>query len=211
MATPTFSISILPVNLLGLTNTDSVNLYFALYHLTDTGDSWTQVPITVLPPLNVNGSLPPAGVFNMILADNLYKIFISDAPIVITDVIENPGYYILADMNIKACKKEMILRNLCPPTSGCDPVLDRKWLERRLRFHDLEQGLYYIYSNWIQHQAMTMLIVPTNQELLSMREYLDQLLDMCDCKSRECKQCAGGYVSVSNWTNQTRNEDCGCL
>jgi hypothetical protein len=194
---------------MALTNTDSVDLYFALYSLNDTGDDWEPVTVDFVAPLNVDGSLPPDGTFNMILADNLYKIFISDVAVVITDPITDPGYYILADMNIKACKKELILKNLCPSVGGCDPIADRKWLEKRLRFHDLEQGLYFIYSKWIQYQALTMLIVPTNQELLSMREYLDQLLAMCNCSSTECKQCSGGYISVSNWTNQSTS-DCGC-
>lgn len=209
MATPTFTLSLLPVNLMALKNTDTVPLFFAIYSLNNTGDNWTPVTVSSVSPLNVNGSLPAGGTFNMVLADNLYKIFTSDVAINITDPVITSGYYVLADMNIKACKKEMILRNLCPPVTGCDPIANNKWLERRLRFHDLEQGLYFIYSKWIQHQAMTMLIVPTNQELLSMREYLNQLLDMCDCKSRECKQCSGGYISVSNWTNQSTS-DCGC-
>ena len=197
---------------MALKNTDTVPLFFAIYSLNDTGDNWEPVTVDFVSPLNVDGSIPVAGTFNMILADNLYKIFISDAAIVIVDPVATSGYYVLADMNIKACKKEMILKNLCPPVNGCDPIADRRWLERRLRFHDLEQGLYFIYSKWIQYQAVTMLTVPTNQELLSMREYLDQLLDMCGCRSRECKQCAGGYVSVSNWTNNSyyTSEDCGC-
>lgn len=210
MPIPTFEIEVQPVNLLVLSNTDSVPLYFALYKLDDEGTGWDSVEILPLSPLEPDLSLPPDAVFQMILADNLYKIFISDSPLNITNPSEEVGYYVLADMNIKACKRELLLKNLCGFTTNCDNIADRKFLEKRLRFHDLEMGLYYIYSQWILKQAMTMLIVPTNQELQSMREYLDQLLDMCGCKSTNCKQCEG-YISISNWKNiDSSSQDCGC-
>src|SRR6185312_8984495 len=194
MSVPTFTIDLQPVNLLTLKNTDSVNLYFALYQLSDDGTTFNVVTITPTSPLNLDGSLPPSGTFQMYLADNLYKIFISNAPVVIVNVNTDPGYYILADQNIKACERSLILKNLCPPTGGCDAIGDRKYIEKRVKFLDLKFGLYYIYSNWIQHQAYTMLFVPTNQELLSMRDYLTQLLALCGCSNTECKQCTGGYI-----------------
>ncbi len=210
MAVPTIKIQLYSTNLLTIINEDSIPAFFYIYSLNDAGTSWNVIPIAPLSPLNVDGSIPPDGVFQMEVPDNLYKVIISDVALTGINPDTTDGYYVVADDNIKACQRTLLLENLCNTSYGCDPVADCRYLRKRMKFYDLMQGLYYIWSQFTQKQSLTMLIVPTNQNLLSMRDYLDQLLDMCGCKSKECRQCQG-YVSITSWkSTNPGNSDCGC-
>lgn len=197
MAVPNIEIRIEPVNQIVLKNNDVVTATFTLEKLNDAGTAFEAYV-----PADLTGYTIAASAQNTFhVPDDLYKISFQDT--VVPETLYS--YYILADNNIKACKRAMILQSLCGTNFGCNSKAECDYLKLRMKFHDLEMGLYYIYSNFINRQSLTMLITPTNQELLTKADYLNQLLDMCSCTNTNCNDC--GTSSSSNFKPL---KDCGC-
>ena len=200
MAIPNIVISIVPVNQVTLTSSQGIDIPFTLERCNDAGDGFS--PYVISPSLPDGMIVPANGVVVIPLPDDLYKISFQDT--VDPDIYYS--YYFLADQNIKACKRKLLMQNLCN-TSNCDPIANCKYLNVRMRFYDLETGLYYIYSKFIQRQSQTMLQVPTNQELMTKKDFLKQLLDMCSCSNDNCQDCD----KQDNVTSLLNNiSDCGC-
>ncbi len=197
MAIPNIEISIIPVNQVVLKNNEAADVIFTLERLNDAGTAFAPYV-----PVDLTSYVIGAGVENQFtVPDDLYKVSFQDT----IDPETYHSYYILADNNIKACKKRLILQNLCGDVTGCNSREEYEFLKLRMKFDVLERGLYYIYSNFINKQSLTMLLVPTNQELKSKKTYLTELLDMCDCNNDGCNDC--GTSSSSNFRPIS---DCGC-
>lgn len=204
MAIPNVEIKLIPVNQVVLVNHEAIDIPFQLFKLNDNGLTFDPYnPTDLILPIIGAGSLT-----QFTVTDDLYKIGFQDTI--------NPDiyyyYYFIADHNIKDCKRKLIKINLCNDNFGCNTQAQIKYATDRIKFADLEQGLYYIYSNFINKQSLTMLIVPTNQELLTKKDYLTQLLDMCDCTSLTCQKCGNSFNPPANWKPIMPGvvPDCGC-
>lgn len=187
MAIPNITISIVPVNQVTIKSTEGIDIPFTLEKCNDIGDGFITYIIT--PPLDNDMIIPTNGTIIIPLSDDIYKISFQDT----IDPNTYYSYYFIADQNIKACKRKLLIKNLCN-TSTCDPIANCNYLNERMKFYDLEMGLYYIYSKFIKRQSLTMLVVPTNQELMTKKDFLKQLLDMCSCANNNCQDCSDNSI-----------------
>ena len=203
MAAPNLQIKLLTGNIFQITSLETVDTaYYSIYSLDTNGTTYTQLQdfTEILEGDVVNYTAPK---------DNIYRFDVKD--LVTPTTIYS--YLLLADGNLQACKRKLILTNLCSTSFGCDPNAQCDYLNMRMKFYDLESGLYYLYYQLVTVQSISEPATVFTQNLMDMSFYIQALNTMCGCTSDNCEDCSNGSA-ISDWNViqgfNSFNPDCGC-